>query len=153
MDEQDSKDDFIAERTEDDDLDSTNLTEPAAIETDRRRDDEEIAEEITADDYDGPLSMEDDDATEVNSVYGWIGIALSVVSFFIMPIILGAAGIILGFISRSRGADALGNTAIAAGAISILITLFVIPFVYRNRPNFVLSLICYDDIGGNNKND
>jgi len=129
MDEQDRKDDFIAERTEDDDLVSTNLTEPPAIEPDSRRDDEEIAEEITADDYDGPLSMEDDDATEVNSVYGWIGIALSVVSFFIMPIILGAAGIILGFISRSRGADALGNTAIAAGAISILITLFVIPFV------------------------
>ena len=130
MDEQDRKDDFIAERTEDDDLVSTNLTEPPAIEPDSRRDDEEIAEEITADDYDGPLSVEDDDdATEVNSVYGWIGIALSVISFFMMPIILGAAGIILGFISRSRGADALGNTAIAAGAISILITLFVIPFV------------------------
>jgi len=130
MDEQDRKDDFIAERTEDDDLVSTNLTEPPAIEPDSRRDDEEIAEEITADDYDGPLSVEDDDdATEVNSVYGWIGIALSVISFFMMPIILGAAGIILGFVSRNRGADALGNTAIAAGAISILITLFVIPFV------------------------
>lgn len=130
MDEQDHKDDFNAKQTENnDDLVSTNLTEPPAIEPDSRRDDEEIAEEITADDYDGPLSMEDDDATEVNSVYGWIGIALSVISFFMMPVILGAAGIILGFVSRSRGADALGNTAIAAGAISILITLFVIPFI------------------------
>ncbi len=111
-------------RTEDDDL---NLTAPPVIEPDSRRDDEEVAEEITADDFDGPLNVEDDNA-DVNSVYGWVGIALSVISFFIMPIILGAAGIVLGFISRSRGADALGNTAIVAGAVSIIISLFVIPF-------------------------
>ncbi|WP_029266742.1 MATE family efflux transporter [Virgibacillus alimentarius] len=113
-----------------DDLVSSNLTEPPAVTPESRRNDEEVAEEISADDFDKQLRVdEEDNDTEVNSVYGWIGIALSVISFFMMPIILGGAGIILGFISRSRGADALGNTAIAAGAISILITLFVIPFV------------------------
>lgn len=92
-------------------------------EPDSKRD-EEFSAEFTADDYDGVNSDGD-----VNSTYGWIGIALSVVSFFMMPIILGAAGIILGFVSRSRGADTLGNIAIAAGAISIIITLFILPFV------------------------
>ncbi|PAV29049.1 hypothetical protein CIL05_13800 [Virgibacillus profundi] len=87
---------------------------------------EEFAAELTADDYDEVLNQED---TDVNSTFGWIGLALSVVSFFMMPIILGAAGIILGFVSRSRGADTLGNIAIAAGAISIIIRLFILPFV------------------------
>src|SRR5690625_1142372 len=91
---------------------------------------DEYAAEITADDYDNSLDEEDirNDA-EINTTYGWIGIALSIVAFFMWPIIMGGAGIILGFVSRSRGADTLGNIAIAAGAIAILITLFILPFV------------------------
>ncbi|OZU89954.1 hypothetical protein CIL03_02090 [Virgibacillus indicus] len=93
------------------------------VEPDSTRD-EEFAAELTADDYNSANADSD-----VNSTFGWIGIALSIVSFFMMPIILGAAGIILGFVSRSRGADTLGNIAIAAGAISIIIRLFILPFV------------------------
>jgi hypothetical protein len=91
---------------------------------------EEYAAEFTADDYDQSLDEENirNDA-EVNTTYGWIGIALSIVAFFMWPIIMGGAGIILGFVSRSRGADTLGNIAIAAGAIAIVITLFILPFV------------------------
>ena len=88
---------------------------------------EEYAAEFTANDYQVRSNMETEEDT--NSMYGWIGLALSIISFFVWPIILGAAGIIMGFVSRSRGADTLGNIAIAAGAISILITLFIIPFV------------------------
>ncbi|GAA0441014.1 MAG: hypothetical protein ACQEWU_12620 [Bacillota bacterium] len=95
------------------------------IEPDSSRD-EEFAAEMTADDYDPDVT---DNDTDINSTFGWVGIALSVISFFIWPVIFGAAGIILGFMSRSRGADTLGNIAIAGGAISILITLFVLPFV------------------------
>ncbi|WP_156290716.1 hypothetical protein [Oceanobacillus salinisoli] len=88
---------------------------------------EEYAAEFTADDYEVRDRAEADG--DVNSMYGWIGLALSIISFFMWPIILGAAGIILGFVSRARGADTLGNIAIAAGAISILITVFILPFV------------------------
>jgi hypothetical protein len=63
------------------------------------------------------------------TVYGWIGIILSVLSFFAMPLILGAAGIILGFISRNRGANTLGNIAIIAGAVSVLFSVFLWPFI------------------------
>ncbi|WP_163970016.1 DUF4190 domain-containing protein [Oceanobacillus halotolerans] len=93
---------------------------------------EEIAAELTADDYEGTLEREENETetdTQVNSAVGWFALVLSLVSFFFMPIILGGAGIILGFISRNRGAETLGNTAIIAGAISILITMFVLPFV------------------------
>lgn len=88
---------------------------------------EEFAAEITADDYE--LKSDEGNHGETITMYGWIGIALSVISFFIWPVVLGAAGIILGFISRSRGADTLGNIAIAAGAVSIIVSLFFAPFV------------------------
>ncbi|RFA36393.1 hypothetical protein CAI16_05040 [Virgibacillus dokdonensis] len=94
------------------------------IEPDSSRD-EEFAAEMTVDDADTEITGDMDE----NTTFGWVGIALSIISFFIWPIIFGVAGIVLGFMSRSRGADALGNIAIAAGAVSILITLFILPFV------------------------
>lgn len=94
------------------------------IEPDSSRD-EEFAAEMTVDDADTEITGD----MEENTTFGWVGIALSIISFFIWPIIFGVAGIVLGFMSRSRGADALGNIAIAAGAVSILITLFILPFV------------------------
>ncbi|WP_077703532.1 hypothetical protein [Virgibacillus dokdonensis] len=97
------------------------------IEPDSSRD-EEFAAEMTADDADDTDTEIAGDMDE-NTTFGWVGIALSIISFFIWPIIFGVAGIVLGFMSRSRGADALGNIAIAAGAVSILITLFILPFV------------------------
>jgi uncharacterized membrane protein YdbT with pleckstrin-like domain len=61
---------------------------------------------------------------------GWLALAFSIVSLFIMPVILGATGIILGFIARRRGAEALGAWAIGIGVVSIIIAMFVLPF-YR----------------------
>lgn len=91
--------------------------------------DEETAAEITADDF-RTTDIEDDDDTHVGgAAVGWIALALSVISFFWLPIILGAAGIIVGFVARGRDANTLGNIAIAAGAISVLLALFVRPFV------------------------
>jgi len=108
------------------DPDSGHDTKYHRVEPVDRSENEEYAAEITSDDHrDGDR----DEDGEVISLYGWIGLALSVISFFTMPIILGAAGIIFGFVSRAKGADMLGNIAIAAGAISILISLFILPFV------------------------
>lgn len=71
---------------------------------------------------------ETDMDNNVQAGFGWLAVVLSIVSFFIMPVILGAAGIIFGFIAKRRGAVTLGNTAIIAGAISVLLTLFFAPF-------------------------
>lgn len=42
---------------------------------------------------------------------GYIALALSIISLFVLPVLLGAAGIIVGYIARRRGAQcwSLGN--------------------------------------------
>ncbi|MDY0396702.1 hypothetical protein ACFSMW_05645 [Virgibacillus halophilus] len=91
--------------------------------------DEETAAEITADDFRTADVDDDDDIHVGGAAVGWIALALSVISFFWLPIILGAAGIIVGFVARGRDANTLGNIAIAAGAISVVLALFIRPFV------------------------
>lgn len=125
--------------TRDMDMVGTNLSGQPPVESEdvpetpaanSRRDDEEFAAEMTADDIGDTVKNEEDtEGTQANSAFGWMALALSIISFFIMPIILGGAGIIVGFIARNRDAETLGNTAIIAGAASILITLFVLPYV------------------------
>lgn len=59
---------------------------------------------------------------------GTVGLALSILSLFVLPILFGAAGIVLGFIARRRGAESLGSWAIGLGAVSIIIGMFILPF-------------------------
>lgn len=59
---------------------------------------------------------------------GFLAIALSVLSLFVMPILFGAAGIVLGFVARARGANTLGAWAIGIGVVSIVIGIFILPF-------------------------
>ncbi|CAG9619326.1 DUF308 domain-containing protein [Sutcliffiella rhizosphaerae] len=58
---------------------------------------------------------------------GILGLALSILSLFFLPIIMGAAGIIVGFIARKRGAQGLGAWAIGIGIVSIVVGIFVLP--------------------------
>ena len=93
--------------------------------------DEETAAELTSQDINDSVTDEEDTDfdIQVNSVVGWVAIALSVISFFWLPILFGAAGIITGFMARNRDANVLGNIAIAGGAIAIILSLFVTPFM------------------------
>ncbi|HLQ71414.1 MAG TPA: hypothetical protein VK142_06400 [Bacillota bacterium] len=94
--------------------------------------DEEIAEEMTANDIDNDAYDNHEDISDngaIHSAVGWVAIELSAISFFMMPIILGAAGIIVGFVARSRDAKTLGTIAIVAGAVAILYSLFARPYV------------------------
>lgn len=61
--------------------------------------------------------------------YGFFALALSVLSLFFLPVVMGAAGIIIGFIARGKGANALGGWAIGLGIASIVISLFAAPFL------------------------
>ncbi|MBM7701507.1 DUF4190 domain-containing protein [Metabacillus iocasae] len=60
--------------------------------------------------------------------YGRLALILSILSLFFLPIILGAAGIVLGFIARRKGAKTLGSWSIGIGIVSILIGTFILPF-------------------------
>lgn len=59
---------------------------------------------------------------------GIAALALSILSLFVLPILFGAAGIVLGFIARRRGAETLGTWAIGIGAVAIIIGIFIMPF-------------------------
>lgn len=86
---------------------------------------EETGAEITE-----PIRDEADrDDADLHNVYGWVSVALSIISFFIVPILFAGAGIIVGFIARNKEAPILGNTAIAIGIISILVRLFIVPLI------------------------
>lgn len=69
-----------------------------------------------------------DDKVEASAGLGWLALALSIISLFVMPVLLGAAGIIIGFIARRRGATGLGAWAIGIGAVSIITGIFILPF-------------------------
>lgn len=59
---------------------------------------------------------------------GIAALALSILSLFFLPVLFGAAGIVLGFVARRRGANALGAWAIGIGALSLIVGMFIRPF-------------------------
>ncbi|MDQ6599674.1 MULTISPECIES: hypothetical protein [Bacillus] len=65
---------------------------------------------------------------EAGTGTGYVALALSILSLFVLPILFGAAGIVLGFIARGRGATGLGAWAIGIGVVSIIIGIFILPF-------------------------
>ncbi|RDU35464.1 hypothetical protein DRW41_18220 [Neobacillus piezotolerans] len=68
------------------------------------------------------------DRDTAGGMLGFAGLALAILSLFIMPVILGAAGIIVGFLAMRRGATKSGGWAIGIGAISLIIGIFITPF-------------------------
>ncbi|PJN90897.1 hypothetical protein CVN76_08080 [Bacillus sp. mrc49] len=71
-----------------------------------------------------------DDSGDVASrgkVIGVVALIISILSLFMMPFLLGIAGIIVGIVARSRGSN-LGTWAIGIGALSIIVGIFILPF-------------------------
>jgi hypothetical protein len=95
---------------------------------------EETAAEIAAPAYLGKFRNHDDvrqtehGEAQAGTGMGFLALALSIISLFVMPILFGAAGIVIGFIARARGANAIGAWAIGIGAVSIVIGIFILPF-------------------------
>jgi hypothetical protein len=94
---------------------------------------EETAAEIAAPatlrrDADYDRHEDKDETVDDGRRMGYLAIVLSVISLFIFPVILGAAGIIVGFIARRRGAEGLGGWAIGIGIVSLILGIFILPF-------------------------
>lgn len=87
-----------------------------------------VAERPFADNVDRETDADMDGEVNEGRGVGAFAIVLSIISLFFLPVILGAAGIIVGFIARRNGATGLGNWAIGIGAVSIVLTLFFSPF-------------------------
>lgn len=60
---------------------------------------------------------------------GIFSLVLSILSLFILPILLGAAGIIVGFVARKSASKSIGNWGIGIGIVSILTSLFFSAFI------------------------
>ena len=63
----------------------------------------------------------------ISKAIGYIGILFGVVSLFYFPYVLGGIGIILGFISMKLGEITLSSWAIGICALSIILSVFVVP--------------------------
>lgn len=74
------------------------------------------------------VDRDDDEVVSGGKGTGFLALVLSILSLFILPVILGAAGIIIGFIARRRGANALGAWAIGIGLISLILGILIKPF-------------------------
>ncbi|MBM7554750.1 DUF4190 domain-containing protein [Thalassobacillus pellis] len=97
---------------------------------DEKRHEEEFAQEMAIPNE--TLQSEEretDMQSDVQTGFGWLALILAGLSFFMAPVLLGGAGIVLGFMAKRRGADTLGNTAIFLGAVSVILSLFIAPFV------------------------
>lgn len=72
--------------------------------------------------------VERSDSSQAGRVMGMFAVILSLLSLFIVPVLMGAAGIILGFVAVRRGAATSGYWAIGIGIASIVISLIFAPF-------------------------
>ncbi len=91
---------------------------------------EETAAEMAAPvSFERKYNAEDNRETEsAGRGIGFAALILSIISLFVSPILFGAAGIVLGFVARKRGARSLGSWAIGLGAVSIIVGMFIVPF-------------------------
>ncbi|WP_245671051.1 DUF4190 domain-containing protein [Pseudobacillus wudalianchiensis] len=88
----------------------------------------ELTEPIPSRQQEQPDNSQKNKATTGGRGMGYAGLIVSVIALFIMPVLLGIVGIVLGFFARSRGEQSLGAWAIGIGAAAVIMGLFVLPF-------------------------
>ncbi|WP_396021027.1 hypothetical protein [Cytobacillus firmus] len=108
-------------------VDRDEETETAAVHADYS---EETSAEIAAPGvYNRSVNRDEEiETAAAGRGVGYAALALSILSLFVLPVLFGATGIVLGFIARRRGSEGLGGWAIAIGAISIIVGMFILPF-------------------------
>ncbi|MDQ0158640.1 hypothetical protein [Alkalibacillus salilacus] len=65
----------------------------------------------------------------VDAGWGWIALSASFISFFVWTFLFALIGIVMGIYAKRRGANTLGNIAIGAALVAVLIRLFVFPLI------------------------
>jgi hypothetical protein len=72
---------------------------------------------------------EQEEGTGAGKGIGALGIALSIVSLFFLPLLFSITGIILGAVAVKRDQKGIGYTAIVIGAFALIVSMFFAPFV------------------------
>ncbi|GGD71262.1 DUF4190 domain-containing protein [Paenibacillus nasutitermitis] len=71
-----------------------------------------------------------EETTEAGRAAGWAALVLSLLSWFVWPLLLGATGAVVGFIAYRQGAKSLGLWSMVLGLISFLAYLVIIPIYF-----------------------
>jgi hypothetical protein len=67
------------------------------------------------------------DAANVRMI-GWVALAISILSWFFWPSILGPIGAVVGFVAYRGGSRALGLWSMVLGLISLVVYFIVLPY-------------------------
>ncbi|MBR0602097.1 cell division protein CrgA [Bacillus safensis] len=59
---------------------------------------------------------------------GYTALAIAIISLFVLPVLLGVAAIVVGYIARRKGEHALGAWSIGIGIVSVILGIFITPF-------------------------
>lgn len=103
---------------------------PVLDKKDRARLDKNYEEETAAEPvYEPNIESDRQNDQDLTSVFGWVAVALSALSFFMAPVLFAVAGIVVGFIARQRAAPVLGASAIGLAVISLIARFFIIPMI------------------------
>src|SRR5690606_26715978 len=85
--------------------------------------------EETASEFTEPVrNVERED--DVQHAYGWIALALSIISFFFLPVLFAIACVILGIVARNRPSLLLVYSDLVVVIISLIIQLFILSYFY-----------------------
>jgi hypothetical protein len=66
-------------------------------------------------------------AEPISRTWGWAALVVSILSLFILPVIFGSVGVVLGIIAFFRGNVTLGGWSMAIGFVSIFTSLVLAP--------------------------
>ena len=67
-------------------------------------------------------------AEPISRSWGWSAMVISIISLFILPVVMGSAGVVLGIIAIIQGNRTLGGWSIAISLVSILTSLILVPY-------------------------
>lgn len=102
---------------------------------DRERYKEEAAAEIAVpvQPVDGSAARQNEAEEEISSAgraTGWAALILSIMSWFVWPVLLGITGAVVGFIAYRQGSRGLAVWSITLGLIAAAAYLVLIPLYY-----------------------
>jgi hypothetical protein len=86
--------------------------------------DEEYATELA----EPPMVSAGGDTGTISRAWGWSALVVSILSLFILPILFGTAGVILGIIAFFRGNRSLGGWSMAISLVSIFTSFILVPY-------------------------
>lgn len=70
-------------------------------------------------------------ATESSgTALGWVALVFAIASWFVWPVLIGAAATVLGFIAYRQGAKGLGAWSMAVGLAALALNLIIVPLYY-----------------------